>query len=105
MKTYMRNVISVTIALIMIITILDNPTHAEETKTDYQLCVSSIRIEGGDTLSELSKEWYNNDNFDNSLRWESYKDYMDEVVSINNLPSKDRITAGNYLAMPYVIQK
>ena len=97
--------ISTIVVLIMIIVVLDNPSHAEETKSDYQLCVSSVRIEGGDTLSELSKEWYENENFDNSLRWESYNDYMDEVISINNLPSKDRITAGNYLAMPYVIQK
>lgn len=97
--------ISTIVVLIMIIVVLDNPSHAEETKSDYRLCVSSVRIEGGDTLSELSKEWYANDNFDNSLRWESYKDYMDEVISINRLPSKDRITAGNYLAMPYVIQK
>ena len=89
----------------MIIMILDNPSHAEETKADYQLYVSSVRIDGGDTLSELSKEWYENENFDNSLRWESYNDYMDEVISINRLPSKDRITAGNYLAMPYVIQR
>ena len=101
----MRNMISTIVVLIMIIVVLDNPSHAEETKSDYQLCVSSVRIEGGDTLSELSKEWYENENFDNSLRWESYNDYMDEVISINNLPSKDRITAGNYLAMPYVIQK
>ena len=105
MKNFMRNMISTIVVLIMIIVVLDNPSHAEETKSDYQLCVSSVRIEGGDTLSELSKEWYENENFDNSLRWESYNDYMDEVISINNLPSKDRITAGNYLAMPYVIQK
>ena len=57
-------------------------------------------MEEGDTLWSIALE-YN----DEELSKSSTKDYIEDVVSINNLVRDDKITAGNYIIVPvYVVE-
>lgn len=103
MKVYIRNIIVVLIVLISIIKCIETVEASSEME-QLPYYVTSTRIVGGDTLSQLSKDWYESESFDNELRWKDYKSYMNEVVKINKLLNVDRITAGHYLAMPYYIE-
>lgn len=60
----------------------------------------SVQVEEGDTLWSIALE-YN----DEELSKSSTKDYIEDVVSINNLVRDDKITAGNYIIVPvYVVE-
>ena len=52
-------------------------------------------IEQGDSLWSIAEEHVDYDHYDD------IRDYVDEVVSINDLDNKNSITAGCYLVIPY----
>ena len=52
-------------------------------------------IEQGDSLWSIAEEHVNYDHYDD------IRDYVDEVVSINDLDNKNSITAGCNLVIPY----
>ena len=52
-------------------------------------------IEQGDSLWSIAEEHVDYDHYDD------IRDYVDEVVSINNLDNKNSITAGCNLVIPY----
>lgn len=54
----------------------------------------SIRVEEGDSLWGYARE------YGDSRYYDSNRDYIKEVISVNTLPD-DRITAGQYLILPY----
>ena len=58
---------------------------------EYEKSFVSIKIESGDTLSSIAKEY--------AISEAEYQEYIDEVMSINNL-SDDMIHNGCYLLIP-----
>lgn len=65
------------------------PAQAPAQSSSYK----SILLEQGDTLWGIALEYRDS-------RYGSTRDYIDEVMEINDLTS-DRIHAGSYLAVPY----
>ena len=59
--------------------------------TVYYKYFTAYMVQKGDTLWELAREYSNG---------ESYIDYINEVKDINHLYS-DRITAGQYIVIPF----
>ena len=55
---------------------------------------TSIEVESGDTLWTIAEE-YKDENF-----YESTKEYVEEVIRMNNL-SSTQITAGQFIIIPY----
>jgi hypothetical protein len=55
---------------------------------------TSYEVKSGDTLWSIAKEYSGNGAYD------TVTSYIDEVCSINHLPS-DRIYAGNEICIPY----
>lgn len=66
-------------------------SHAEDIQYKYY---KSISVEAGDTLWNLAEE------YGHSEYYKTYQEYIDEVIRMNGL-SDDRITAGQYLIIPY----
>ncbi len=62
-------------------------------ETNYEKHYKSIMIEYGDTLWGIAAQYRDTDH-------ESIRDYIDELMAINNLDT-DQIHAGQYLAVPY----
>lgn len=74
---------------------------AEGSEEPVEKQYKSIQIEEGDTLWSIAME-YN----DVALSKNSTEDYIEEVLSINNLVRDDKIIAGNYLIVPvYVLDR
>ncbi|MCM1125072.1 MAG: LysM peptidoglycan-binding domain-containing protein [Lachnospiraceae bacterium] len=70
-------------------------TKAQNPAQDIQYkYYKSISVETGDTLWSLAEE------YSCPEYYESYQEYIDEVIRMNGLPD-DRITAGQYLIIPY----
>lgn len=63
----------------------------EESKSDANKYYKSIQIETGDTLWSIAGDHKDK---------ESIREFIDDVMEINNLESDD-ITACNYLTVPY----
>ena len=59
--------------------------------TVYYKYFTAYMVQKGDTLWELAREYSHN---------ESYTEYINEVKDINHLYS-DRITAGQYIVIPF----
>lgn len=102
MKKYMFGVLFLITLLIGAIKIGDT-TNASPVDKSWCKYYTNLKIEAGDTLSDIAHNLYNNPEYDNQLCWDSYKDLMDEIVKMNNLSSENLIHAGNYIAIPYVI--
>lgn len=87
------------LAVILIFSIIANGSFAKaedniKTEGDGQKkYYKSILIEYGDTLWGIAEEY-------KDLHYESVRDYIDEVIRINNLKT-DKIHAGRYLTIPY----
>ena len=58
----------------------------------------SIQIAEGDTLWSIALK-YN----DTTISKNSTEDYIEDIMSINNLARNDKITAGNYIIVPLYI--
>ena len=89
-----------TVCLLTAIIKLGDVTEASPTYVKYY---TSIKIARDDTLSDIAFNLYNSPAYDNELCWDSYKDLMNEIQTMNNLPSKNLIHAGNYIVIPYVV--
>ena len=74
--------------------ILTKATTAEEAKNVYYKYYTQIEIEEGDSLWEIAGEYMEHGPYD------SRKDYMNEVVEINQL-SSTTIIKGQHLVVPY----
>lgn len=55
---------------------------------------TSVTIEPGDTLWNIADDFY-------AEGYDSHADYIDEVMHINHLESKDEIVSGTTLVIPY----
>lgn len=55
---------------------------------------TNIQIHSGDSLYEISKDYVKEGKL-------STKDFINEVVYMNNLESADSIKAGSYIVVPY----
>ena len=60
---------------------------------DRQKYYTSVYIENGDTLWELSETYC-------SVEYNNREEFIDEVMQLNHLTSND-IHSGNYLIVPY----
>lgn len=103
MKKYLF-VMIFAVCLLTAIIKLGDVTEASPTK-EYVKYYTSIKIARDDTLSDIAYNLYNNPAYDNELCWDSYKDLMNEIQTMNDLPSKNLIHAGNYIAIPYVVSE
>lgn len=74
--------------------ILTKATTNEEAKNVYYKYYTQIEIEEGDSLWEIAGEYMEHGPYD------SRKDYMNEVVEINQL-SSTTIIKGQHLVVPY----
>ncbi len=83
------------LAVILLVTLFIVPSSRAEAKSlprgEYKII--SVEIESGDSLWSIAAEHY-------SAEFSSMKDYIDEIKRMNRL-SSDKITAGNYLLIPY----
>lgn len=72
-----------------------NVTNADESgnKANLTKYYKTITIEAGDTLWSIAKEYKSGD-------YKSTQDYVDELISMNNLHS-DQITSGEKLVIAY----
>lgn len=70
-------------------------TRAQNSNEEIQYkYYKSIVIESGDTLWNLAEEYGTSDHYG------SHQEYINEVMRMNGL-SDDRITAGQYIIIPY----
>lgn len=60
-------------------------------------CYKSIEIQKGDSLWSIAQNYC-------SKEWNSIPDYIEEVKQFNGL-HQDELTAGNYIAIPYYVDK
>ena len=74
--------------------ILSKATTTEEAKNIYYKYYTQIEIESGDSLWDIAGEYMEHGPY------ESRKDYMNEVVEINQL-SNTTIIKGQHLVVPY----
>lgn len=74
--------------------ILTKATTTEEAKNVYYKYYTQIKIEDGDSL------WYIAGKYMENGPYESRKDYMNEVVELNQL-SSTKIIKGQHLIVPY----
>lgn len=65
---------------------------SEET-AGKKLCVQTVKIERGDSIWALAKEYYTED-------WGDMRDFVEQIKKSNNL-SSDEIHAGNYIVIPH----
>lgn len=105
MKKFTITMVMVISVLIGVIKIGDVTFAASNNDKEYFKYYTNIEIKRGDTLSDIAYDLYNNPDYDNDLCWDSYKDLMNEIIQMNDLPSKNVIHSGNYIVIPYAIEK
>lgn len=73
---------------------------AEGSNAPVKRQYKSIQIEEGDTLWSIALE-YN----DEALSNDSTEEYIEDIMSINNLVRDDKITEGNYIIVPVYVME
>ena len=73
---------------------------AEGSDANVQRQYKSVKIEDGDTLWSIALE-YN----DEALSNDSTEEYIEDIMSINNLVRDDKITEGNYIIVPVYVME
>lgn len=93
-----RKKISIIITIIVLSVIYLGVTNKDASEADatnastkYYTCIS---VETGDSLWSIADEYMTDE-------YSSRQEYIDEVVSINNLTNESSITAGTNLLIPY----
>jgi len=86
-------------AAVVIIVIAAHSSVAVNASPDHenQKYFTTVQVNSGDTLWDLSQEYITSE-------YASVDDYIKEVEKINHI-SKDEITAGCYLVVPYYAEK
>lgn len=102
MKKFMVTMITLVVLLCAVIVKFDSS--ANEVKPEYDKMYTSYLIQKGDTLSDICHDLYYSDDYVNFIEWDSYKDLMDEVLTMNSMKPHDRIYAGNYIVIPYCVE-
>lgn len=93
-----RKKITIIVAIIVLSVIYLGVTNKDASEADatnastkYYTCIS---VESGDSLWNIANEYMTDE-------YSSTQEYIDEVVSINNLTNASSITAGTNLLIPY----
>ena len=93
-----RKKITIIVAIIVLSVIYLGVTNKDASEADatnastkYYTCIS---VESGDSLWNIADEYMTDE-------YSSTQEYIDEVVSINNLTNASSITAGTNLLIPY----
>lgn len=93
-----RKKITIIVAIIVLSVIYLGVTNKDASEADatnastkYYTCIS---VESGDSLWNIANEYMTDE-------YSSTQEYIDEVVSINNLANASSITAGTNLLIPY----
>lgn len=92
-KTYMMMLVTMMVFLLSIIIIPYSVKAKDHTKKQMQ--VTSVKIEEGDTLWRIAKEYY-------TKECKSMKAYVKEIKRTNGLLT-DTIHEGNYIIIPHYV--
>ena len=90
--------VTIIVAIIIVAVLYVSITHMDASEADatnsctkYYTCIS---VESGDSLWDIAQKYMTDE-------YTSTQDYIDEVVSINNLNNDSSIVAGTNLVIPY----
>ena len=93
-----RKKITIIVAIIVLSVIYLGVTNKDASEADATnastKCYTCISVESGDSLWNIADEYMTDE-------YSSTQEYIDEVVSINNLTNASSITAGTNLLIPY----
>ena len=93
-----RKKITIIVAIIVLSVIYLGVTNKDASEADATTAstkyYTSISVESGDSLWNIADEYMTDE-------YSSTQEYIDEVVSINNLTNASSITAGTNLLIPY----
>ena len=60
-----------------------------------KVCYTSVRVEQGDTLWDIAREWCGNDSS------ASVRAYVDRIMELNGITRADNLKTGSYLTVYY----
>ena len=84
-------IVAIIIAAVLYVSITHMDASEADASTKYYTCIS---VESGDSLWDIAQKYMTDE-------YTSTQDYIDEVVSINNLNNDSSIVAGTNLVIPY----
>lgn len=93
-KRHITMILAVVLCIAIVVIMVIRVRNYNNQNGHYKRYVS-VEIEGGDTVTSICQDHYSPSSFDVSLY-----DYIDDVVRINGLGDRDRITEGNYIIVP-----
>ena len=101
MKKFLTITIAVVVMLIATITMAEAKTTTND-KT-YRVQYTTITVHEGETLSEIAHYLWNKNPEVNSIRWNSYKDLLDEIFVSSGIKNADYVQAGTTISVPYLV--